>query len=1006
MSYLKFKKILTAVAILWLSLNISPVVSADIGGETLSKNISGAATVADLSPEIDFGEEGDVILKVFLRDILLTDGLFAIMRDSQVFLPLAELSVLLDFPILVDPVAGTASGWFLEPANTFVLNIGNGTVEVKEQQFSINDAAVFSDDIDLFVSSTALSEWLPLFFDVSLSAQILKVRSTEKLPKELARERSEQKALKDVTFAATNEYDIPDYRLLDWPELSVNLGGFYAPESNSTLFDYRLRAVGDFALLNGRVGISGREDEITGATVTLGRSDPGGMFGPLRVADFELGDTSQFLPGMIGSSSSGLGLRFGNTRLADRRDLDTIDLQGEQQAGYEVEVYVNDRLRDVDRNSDNNFYDFQDVPLQLGANEIRLEFYGPQGQRFTETRRAFVGGGRGRKGSFDYEFALVEPGQRVFDLFEDSLEADTASDAGDELQDFNLSSAVSLSYGLTSRTSLGLTVASLAASAEAENKTGRDNFFYTNARVTTELAGVLLSSDLTIDPNSNAAGALSARTTIGNYDLGATQRLFQKEFRNTADIGSEDTDNLTRLATSGNLSRQFFAVPGGRFSYGANASYQQNQSGDEMASLGTQLDYHTSLLGLSWSHDNSFNLANSSQSINGRLAARLNTGDRSKWSLSSNWNYSDSGDQLFKSGSLRLVRPLGDQGNISLSAIRDLEVESTAYSATWNRQYRPFTLNTSVAGTSSENVSMRVGLEFTAKRYPNRLLPLISSTSSGGSLAVVVFGDENQNGKHDESEPVLEGVRLTRNGLLSNAATDSKGVALLSGLSINSSVDIGILESDIKEPGYKFNGIKKGVLVRAGRIPVIPVPLQPATDIEGTVVIAGTADATPAPNVRMLLTPIEGGEPLEVRTEYDGYYYLAHVPLGVYDFGPDPVQLESAGLVAESGTRRLDLRNLIDFPPPEDFDLTRLADQEADQEPLLRAAQPVSSESPAKVDDTETGTEYNSETDNGTTSEDYCPEVILIETAEPVNQPAQSSKIQNDLESRRQKLGC
>ena len=87
---------------------------------------------------------------------------------------------------------------------------------------------------------------------------------------------------------------------------------------------------------------------------------------------------------------------------------------------------------------------------------------------------------------------------------------------------------------------------------------------------------------------------------------------------------------------------------------------------------------------------------------------------------------------------------------------------------------------------------------------------------------------------------------------------------------------------------------------------------------------------------------------MEIFTEYDGYYYLSHVPLGVYEFGPDPEQLESAGLVAQPATRRLVLENLDDFPPPEDFDLIRLTDLNSEvvhqsdntAEPELSAALP------------------------------------------------------------------
>jgi len=561
------------------------------------------------------------------------------------------------------------------------------------------------------------------------------------------------------------------------------------------------------------------------------------------------------------------------------------------------------------------------------------------------------------------------------------------ANATGEVSEIQLSSALSLSYGLTKRTSVGLTIASLAADVDNENSTSTENQLFTNARLSTDVAGVLMSSDLTIDPNGKFAGLVAARTTLGKYELGLSQRLFQNDFRNIGAINIEDADNLTRIATSANLSRPFFRIPSGRVSYETNASYQEDQSGDAAASLGTRIDYQTGGVGLSWSHTQLFDLEDSDSTASGQLAARFAAADYTRWSLISDLSYSDSGDGILQSGSIRAARPLTGRGYLSLNATRDILSATTAYSASWNRQYQAFKLSSSIAGTSSEDISLRFGFELTARRNPNRWLPAISSTGGSSSVAVVVFGDDNQNGKQDPSEPVLEGVRLTRNGLLAGAATDRNGVALLTGLTSNTSVDVGILEADIKDPSLKYNGIERGVLARPGRVPVIEVALQRATDIEGTVTVAGT---NPAPNVRMILSPVDGGEPIEINTEYDGYYYLSRVPLGVYEFGPDAEQLESAGLVAQPATRRLVLENLEDFPPPEDFTLFRLADLDPDDDddgvPDVADAFPLD---PAESVDTDAdGIGNNADTDDDGDNVSDNDDVFPLDATESVDTDA------------------
>jgi len=920
---IRFIKIVALLNILIFSqpaLSQKESVEFQVKGE-LSLSNKQAGIISTAESDVDFGEEGDMILQVYLRDILLTDAMYALMQHGRLFLPLAELTSLLDFPILVNSVQGRAHGWYLSPDNTFTLDMLDKVATVKEEVFSFTEKDVIADDIDLYVDSVLLQKWFPLNFKISLLSQKLVLRSSEKLPKEAARDRSTKIATREVSFAAVNDYDIPSYRLFDWPELSLSFGSAYSSQSDSAAHDYRLRAVGDIALMSGKFGLSGSGNNISGATFTLGRRNPAGMLGWLRIADFELGDTSQFVPGLIGGSLSGRGVRFGNTQLANQRDLDTIDLRGEQQVGYEVELYVNGRLRGVDRDSSDTIYSFPDVKLNIGLNEIRLEFYGPQGQHYTETDRSFVGNTTGPKGRFTYEMAFLEPSRRVFDVVDD-LQEDSGSADNSPLR---LSSALNIGYGLTRNTNLAFSIASVAANELSDT----DNQNYLNTKITTDVQGILLSGDVVVDGDGALATAATARTRYKNYEISLSQRLSHSDYRNTSQLGITDANVLTKRSTQLSLSKPYFQVFGGRMSYNAAGVYSETHGNVNTASLQTRFDYQKGLAGLSWSHDLSQNLTADIKSESGRVGLRISPAALTKWSIGSDLFYkvsdNDANNRYFETGSLRLSRSTSNSGSISFNASRNLESTDNSYGASWQQRFSQFHFNTSVAGTSKDDISVRFGIDLAVRRHPGRWLPNFTSSSGQASVAVLVFADDNGNGKHDPQEMVVEGAHLTRNGLPAGVATDSNGIALLNGLSTSTSVDLGLVVASINEPDLKFSGIDKGVLPRQGRIPVIEVPLKRATDIEGTVIAAGT----PVPNIRMLLTPIEGGEPMEIYTEFDGYYYLAQVPLGVYVLGPDPEQLASVGLVANPATRKIVLQDLVSFPPPEDFNLLRKTKSQA-----------------------------------------------------------------------------
>ena len=903
-------------------------------GVTATVPVIGAAKDRQFAGEVDFGEEGDVILRVSLRDIPLTDGMYALMNNGQLYLPLGELSTLVDFPIIVDPVRGLATGWYLKPENKFHLSASTQTVKVRGEQYYFEETDFIADDLDLFINSVVLQQWFPLVFDVSLLSQSLVIRSSEILPKEMARERQKRKATKEVSFSARKPYDIPAYRLLDWPEVSMSLGSSYSSASDVVGYDYRLRAVGDLAFMSAKFGFSGDVDGTDSATLTLGRNNPNGKVGPLRIADFELGDTSQYLPSLIGGSLSGRGVRFGNERLGSRRDLDTIDIQGVQEADYEVELYVNDRLHEVDRDSSDFYYNFQDVPLSFGQNELRLEFYGQQGQRHTEIRRSFVGSGTGQKGLFTYEMALIEPSKKVFDIVDDVRQNSTSDTDDDQDAALRLSSALNITYGLSRNANLALTLASVDVGQEIEVA----NRNYMNAKITSDIEGVLVSGAVAIDSAGKVAVAANARTELYGHELSLAQRVTQREYQTTTQLGNaENSSSGARLDTRASITKRFFPVSGGRLSYAAAGGYVETFGELRTLSLGTRLDYQTRLVGLSWQNDLLHNIASESNNNTGQFGVALRHSARTLWRLSSSVGYSEATDKFFNNGSLRLSRAFFNNGSLSIAANRDLENESNNYSAAWVQSFQQFHFNSSVFGSSRDNISVRLGVELAVKRHPKRWLPRLSSTGGRSSVAVLVYADDNGNNVYDTDESVVEGIGLTRNGLHAGVATDSNGIALLNGLSSSASVDLGLVETDIDQPDLKYTGIEKGILPRPGRIPIVEVPLLRATDLEGTVTLAGD---TPVPNVRMVLTPVGAGEPIEIRTEYDGYYYLAGIPLGTYDLGPDAEQLQQAGFVVNPPTRRLVLENLDDFPLPEDFELSRLADagQSEAGEPQLAAA--------------------------------------------------------------------
>jgi len=889
-------------------------------------------TSSNLSQQLrntGYGDGGEMILQFYIRDILLSDGLFAQVSDGAVYLPLSELLSLLDLAILVDPAAGRASGWAFDAENSFELNVEAGEARVAGNRYPLSARSVLEDEFDLYVNVEDLQRWFPFQFDFHLSSQVLVLRSSKALPAELARQRADSTLSTETVFEATRPFTVPGYRAVDWPAVAFNIGGFANSESSTPDFDYNVVASGDFAFMNGTLAASGDDQELSSLRLTLGRADPSGLFGPLALADYEIGDTSQFLPGLIGNSLSGRGIRFGNSKLSGRRDFDTLDLKGLLQPDYEVELYVNERLIDVDRSSTDGLYEFTDVPLRLGQNVVRLEFYGPQGQRYAETTRHLVGEGQNRPGQFIYEFTSLQPGRLVFENINDTVEA-----RAENQPDNQISTALDFSYGLTTRSTVGVTIAHLADSRDDDTSTVtdslRNNLSYVDARFNTSFAGLFFTYNLAIDDESEKASSFGLKTRTRSHEYSVEYVEYDDEYRRFSDLQFDTTDNLPKRRLSadvtGTLSRR---AGSGVASWGISTDYDRQRDDTENLSISARLDARRKYLGGSWVHVASHNLDTNSTNQSGSVGLVIQPGSKSQWSYRAELDYLDSADSFVQDATFGAYRRLANRGSLAFQANRSLIDQANRYSASWNRQFKKFRFSSTIAGSSSDDVSMRLGADFSVGRTPGSFLPEFNgdSTLSSPRLGVLVFVDDNNNQLHDENEEVVEGVPITRNGLLTSAVTDKNGYAVMNGLSARTSVDVGIVSSGVQNPELRMIATAPGILPRPGRLPIVQIPLVRVRDIEGTVTIG---NGSPAPNVRMTLQPLdEGGESIEIKTEFDGIYFFTDIPLGRYRLVPDSEQLAKLNLDSQPASIVVDVSKNIPVLGEQNFNLARRDTQQA-----------------------------------------------------------------------------
>ena len=95
---------------------------------------------------------------------------------------------------------------------------------------------------------------------------------------------------------------------------------------------------------------------------------------------------------------------------------DRTVIEGDALPGWEAELYRNDALLDYQVIPGQGQYRFINVPLLFGTNILRVELYGPQGQRREVVKRLYVGPGAAAPGQGYWRFSLSDANQTLFNM--------------------------------------------------------------------------------------------------------------------------------------------------------------------------------------------------------------------------------------------------------------------------------------------------------------------------------------------------------------------------------------------------------------------------------------------------------------------------------------------------------------------------------------------------------------------------------------------------------------
>jgi len=690
---------------------------------------------------------------------------------------------------------------------------------------------------------------LPFALTHDAVGQRLALVATAALPVLMRLERAERQA------RLAPETVRPAYPLLPRPEAlaalwSADISAGLALTGGSQQLSAGLLASGTLFGLAGRIGLAvSAEGNLTpGFTLSEARDTPD-LLGPLKARSLALGDIAAPAQPLIADALAGRGLVV-SSRAPWRADLvDTVTLSGPLAAGWEAELWHEERLVAVAREADAaGQWRFPDVPVRIGSNRWEVRLYGPGGESDVQIFTRLVGTEMNAENEVGYSFGFVDGGRPL-------IGASLASEpAGPAL-------FASLDYGLAPDVTARLDVR----------------------------AGTRGAPAVALGFNGSLAGALwavtGARDRLGGFGAGLklARRVGAQDI--AFDLARHGRDTGPGLPP---LVREFAAVMTvsgqgrlgvGRLSLPWQARYQTGtlRSGETRAVAAARIvvpmpDWQANLA-----------LGAVRQGAEGwRPTAALGlTARAGAWRLRSGITASAGPGWRIDGVSLSAARRIGSSGNLALDLDWQAASGKLGGGLTFARSFGPLGLSAS-AGRDDRGWRAGIGVTLGLFRGAGRWRTAAAGMARSGAIMAEMFVDEDGDGARDAGEEPVEGGRFIVGASLRREATGKDGRVLIGGIAPGPSVDIETQMASLTD--FTLRPARPGdrLMLRPGEVRHLAVPLRPTGSIEVQVVLVAGDQRTPRSGVPVVLRDAAGREAARAVTDFDGFALFEGLAFGTY----------------------------------------------------------------------------------------------------------------------------
>lgn len=818
----------------------------------------------------------EIVVTFEVQRLIKTD-MFVRYDGQYIYLPILETFGHLDINVQADLPNDLVYGYFAREKDRYELDLRRYTARTHLGEFELPAGDFYKGDHEIYLSVERFVDLfgLDLQFDFSLLRVYMKLDKAlpayQALQRRLAREKLQQEetALRDVRRMPLAR-DYFNGGVLDWT-ISAN------PLGRDQYFD-----------LTGGAQLLGGDLTVNAAGNTIQGFDRDQFYYRWHyyiqdnpwISQVDLGE--MYTPGPLARSLEG-GM-VSNRPQVQRQYFQTINLEGAPGPGWEVELYVDNKLTDFMYTDQSGAYRFN-LDIVYGSSLITIKMYGPNGEIRTEEQYVRIPYNLIPKNAFEYSLA--------------------AGRSTSTREDGSFGQAT-LAYGLLSN----LTVGAAADVPFVPDDTTLPLFA---GDITFQPLGNLAVNG-SYAPNYQAMFSLNySKPSMLSVSASATKH-FENAVRNPF-----NRDYSVSLAASAP-----FRIRGRYFGLRYNVLYEVQPS---VKITNMTYGMTASVWRLYLNYIGQYKISEYPARRTDRIESQMIASIRAfRWiqpQIRVDYNHSE--NTLSRYG-LFLSKRFWRSGQATLSLERNELSQSNQITLAVNF----FTDFIDLTGrvTQSRNETNWSQTLRGSVRYDQPTNDVQFKRRSGvgfGAAVVRPFHDANYNGRHDPDEEYLPDLRAKLRGAGGHRAHHNRAF-YYDNLRAYDDYIVQIDEYSLDNPLLKPTHEHFQVTVPPNTVTEIKVPIVTAGEISGSVRRETELGPAGVGGIRIILLNTSKEAVTEITTFNDGeFYYLGLLP-GDYQAYVDPAQLKRYNYTAEPALREFTLKPVEGGAVLEglDFVLTRV----------------------------------------------------------------------------------